>query len=821
MKKYKINVMKWNLEKYNSTPLFYQKFQVLLLMENANTHLVSVFKDYLLYDDMTEFFKEYYNSKEIYPRLKTIFDYYESSSYLFPNYTAINEGKYIYRNIIKKQKLIDYLEELEDKKKEKEEKQKLKNKKKYENKNEQSSSSIIEVFNTKIYDNIRKETWNDSKINELFCVDNKNDNESDSFASLVKLTEMIKDKDKEKERERKYIKCIIIDKGISNNNNKDNKNKEYINNSNNNSINDNNKYNNNKENINKINKDSNLISKDNNYIKNNQNITDNKIYVSRRISIHQISNKKIYIKKPEVNININNYVNNNYNNNSNTNSNIITNANTNNNSNINKNINYNNANQNINNNINITNNNLSNRSKNINTEPSKSNDFAKNGQNKIYQKNPTNSTSNKNTYKKNNIIINIINNNKNNNFNTNNDYFQNNNTNENFIKNNNYNYTNYSNFQINNNYYPSSYINTNENQNINVNNKSINNLENIKLNNIKNNNSVKNNHHNIKININTNNFSKSNNIDKIKGQISSKGLTVRNTINNDNGDSKKIIKRAKNEIKSKILSFRLATDILSVDSNLIRNLTERIRKQTQSNSIKKGKDQKKMKNAFSPRKNIKKRTKTEITGAKSDIFLFRQQNEINPYNKSINRQILKNINLTNGNKQKKDIALVNKKIVNSHFNLNTNSKPKIKTKYIKHTSTNSQNLTSIGIINKINPLPIKDLVRKKATVFSFNKTERTSRNHSKDKINKTIIKRNIKESFSPKKSHELIYNKIHRIQNRNNNIIICSFLKGVNSNQKIKNLKIKRKNNNSNFQSVNINPNNKEFLIKLNMDKNQ
>ena len=181
MKKYKINVMKWNLEKYNSTPLFYQKFQILLLMENANTHLVSIFKDYLLYDDMTEFFKEYYNSKEIYPRLKTIYDYYESSSYLFPNYTAINEGKYIYRNIIKKQKLIDYLEDLEDKKKEKEEKRNLKNKKKYQNQNEQSSSSFIEVFDTKIYDNIRKETWNDSKINDLFCVENKNSNDCDSF----------------------------------------------------------------------------------------------------------------------------------------------------------------------------------------------------------------------------------------------------------------------------------------------------------------------------------------------------------------------------------------------------------------------------------------------------------------------------------------------------------------------------------------------------------------------------------------------------------------------------------------------------------------
>ena len=164
MKKYKINVMKWNLEKYNTSPSYYEKFQILLLMENANTHLVSVFKDYLLFDDMTEFFKEYYISKDIYPRLKTIYDYYESSSYLFPNYTAIDEGKYIYRNIIRKQKLIDYLEDLEDKKKEKEEKRK--NRKK-QNQNEESSS-YIEVFDTKVYDNIRKETGNDSKINELF-----------------------------------------------------------------------------------------------------------------------------------------------------------------------------------------------------------------------------------------------------------------------------------------------------------------------------------------------------------------------------------------------------------------------------------------------------------------------------------------------------------------------------------------------------------------------------------------------------------------------------------------------------------------------------
>lgn len=799
MIKYKINVMKWNLEKYNSTPLFYQKFQILLLMENANTHLVSIFKDYLLYDDMTEFFKEYYNSKEIYPRLKTIYDYYESSSYLFPNYTAINEGKYIYRNIIKKQKLIDYLEDLEDKKKEKEEKRNLKNNKKYQNQNEQSSSSFIEVFDTKVYDNIRKETWNDSKINDLFCVENKNSNECDSFASLIKLTEMIKDKDKEKEKiyDKKYVKKNIITDKDNNDKSKLNKNREYIN------VNNTNNKNSNvnditKKEINKIN--NNIIINKDNYSKNVQTGLDNKIYVSRRVNIKQNINTKLYQKRPETNININDFINNNYS----TNTNIYT----------NKNISIN-FNTNINTNIKSITHNWSNRNKIINTEPSKSNDFAKKSNGKLIQKNQVNS-SNKNTYKKNNIIINIINNNKNNNYNTNNNYFSNYtnnnaNTNENNTKNNNYN-----NFQINNNYFPNY---TNINEKIPINNDNLNNINN--LNNISNNNSTKNNQ-NIKININTNYL----NNNKIKGQISSKGLTVKNTINNNNNNNtsnnKSIINRSKNAIKSKLLSFRLTTDILSTETNLIRNLTERIRKQSQSNSRKKKKEQQKTKNVFSPKKNMKKRTKSEMTGTKSDIFLFGQQNEINTYNKSINRQILKNINLTNVNKQKKEISLINKKIINSHFNINNNSKNKIKHKYIKHSSTNSQNLTSIGIINKIIPLQFKDLTKKKGAVFSVNKTERSSRNHSKDKMNKmnkTIIKRNYKDSFSPKKSQDLIYNKIHKIQNKNTNIIICSFLKNVNSNQKIKNLKIKRKSNN-NYKSININSNNKEAYNKINKDKN-
>ena len=708
MKKYKINVMKWNLEKYNTNPLFYQKFQILLLMENANTHLVSLFKDYLLYDDTTEFFKEYYTKDEIYDRLKTIYDYYESSSYLFPNYTVINEGKYIYRNIIKKQKLIDYLEDLEDKKKEKEEKKaKKKNLNLYQNQNDQSSSSCFDVFDSKVYNNIIKETGNDSKINDLFCVINNNEC-ADSFASILKLTEEIrdnKDNEKEKIRQNKEIKEKKDNKEI-----KDSKEKLKIKPNK-----DNKDINNTVKNENNIN-----LNNINNKIKNR---IESKIYVSRRVGINPNSkinnsnnhnNSKKVFKKAKVNININNILNNNF-------------------SNLNaKSINHH----------------YSNRNHIINSDTCRSNDY-----------------NNKNNYKKNNIIINIINNNKTNNYQSNINYFSN---------------------------YTSS---NNQNDNP-LSDRNIITTDNSKYNSI---NNKKNQSYN-KSKINT----------TIKEQNELKNIIIKYTQNH----SKKITKKIKKDTKSKLLSFHLNTDI---------NITDRIKTgQSASKLNKSGKDQFKTKSIISPKNNMKKRTKTEILGTQSDIFLFGQQNETNPnnYNKSINRQILKNINLTNTQKQHKDISLINKKIISYHFGINSG---KIDKKQVKHVSTNSQNLTGIKIINKVTPLPLKDIIKNKIGVFSFNNTERTSRNHSKEQINKhnTMIKRNHLDSFSPKKSQEILYKKMKKIYNKKS-AIISSFFKSVGSNKKIKGLKIKKKNNNSNinYKGITTVINSKELFNRTSKDKN-
>ena len=80
---------------------------------NANTRIVAIFKEYLIYDDLTDFLKVYYNHKEAAAKLKQVTDFYDKSSKVFPNYIALEEKKYMFKNIEKKQKAIDLRHKLQ------------------------------------------------------------------------------------------------------------------------------------------------------------------------------------------------------------------------------------------------------------------------------------------------------------------------------------------------------------------------------------------------------------------------------------------------------------------------------------------------------------------------------------------------------------------------------------------------------------------------------------------------------------------------------------------------------------------------------------
>ncbi len=94
-------------KKYLTSREYYNVKIINDVIYNENTHIVSVFKDYLIFDDVSEFLKRSYNKQECLQRLPRMYEFYEKYSKVFPNYVIIPENKYMFKNIEKKQRLQD------------------------------------------------------------------------------------------------------------------------------------------------------------------------------------------------------------------------------------------------------------------------------------------------------------------------------------------------------------------------------------------------------------------------------------------------------------------------------------------------------------------------------------------------------------------------------------------------------------------------------------------------------------------------------------------------------------------------------------------
>ncbi len=107
-------IMKNLKKKYLTSIESYNNKVINDIIYNENTNIVSVFKDYLIYDDISEFLKRYYSYSEAKQRLPKTFDFYEKYSQVFPNYFILPENKYMFKNIEHKQKVIDDQQKLKE-----------------------------------------------------------------------------------------------------------------------------------------------------------------------------------------------------------------------------------------------------------------------------------------------------------------------------------------------------------------------------------------------------------------------------------------------------------------------------------------------------------------------------------------------------------------------------------------------------------------------------------------------------------------------------------------------------------------------------------
>ena len=99
--------------KYMATREAYYIKTINDIVFNENSHLVAIFKDYLIYDDSSEFLRNYNTKLESFNQIGVLCKFYHSYSKVFPNYFMLPENRYMYKNIRRKQKAIDKRQEME------------------------------------------------------------------------------------------------------------------------------------------------------------------------------------------------------------------------------------------------------------------------------------------------------------------------------------------------------------------------------------------------------------------------------------------------------------------------------------------------------------------------------------------------------------------------------------------------------------------------------------------------------------------------------------------------------------------------------------
>ena len=166
-------------KKYTSGNYSYHKILANNLVFNDTCRIVARFKDFLILDDNTEFLRRFYNCDESHPRLSRILNFYETYSKIFPNYMILKESKYLYRNIRKKQKMIDAVNEI---KREEEE-----NRKKMKVNNDKDNIKDNELFTKKVKEEIKsfQENTTFQRYNNNFDSDNEDCNENSISISLI------------------------------------------------------------------------------------------------------------------------------------------------------------------------------------------------------------------------------------------------------------------------------------------------------------------------------------------------------------------------------------------------------------------------------------------------------------------------------------------------------------------------------------------------------------------------------------------------------------------------------------------------------------
>ena len=104
-------------KKYNCDRISSEKICINSLIFNYKCRFSLLFKEFLILYDNAEFLRSFYTSDITANLLKKILDIYYLYSKIYPNYINLKENKFLYKNIRKKQKMLDENNESDKKEK--------------------------------------------------------------------------------------------------------------------------------------------------------------------------------------------------------------------------------------------------------------------------------------------------------------------------------------------------------------------------------------------------------------------------------------------------------------------------------------------------------------------------------------------------------------------------------------------------------------------------------------------------------------------------------------------------------------------------------
>ena len=155
-------------KKYTYGNFSFKKIFTDYLIFNYKCRLTLFFKEFLLSDNECEFLRSFYSKEDIKNILSKILEIYCLYSKIYPNYIILKENKFLYKNIRKKQKMIDENNKNEDMKK-----------KRAETINDNVINKDNELFTLSVRNEIREFQENS------FSKKNKNDSSSNRILNSI------------------------------------------------------------------------------------------------------------------------------------------------------------------------------------------------------------------------------------------------------------------------------------------------------------------------------------------------------------------------------------------------------------------------------------------------------------------------------------------------------------------------------------------------------------------------------------------------------------------------------------------------------------